>query len=691
MVQWNDPVGFIAGATPPIRRAWASLGIQTVGDLLETIPRRYDDYTRIVSIRDALAGEVVTLRTTIVSCKATRSFRKRMTIVRLTVRDATGQISIAFFNQPWLIETMKPGNIVMVSGKMVAQRPYGKTLIHPILEQESSETVTVGKLAPVYGLSGTLYQKTYRRLVKEALDALAWPDDRLTTQERDQWHVVSWREAMIALHAPRDWADAEAGRKRFAFDELVTYQLALQEASRSAEAAGAPGIPFDERFARAFAHALPFSLTDDQKRAVWASLQDMGKDIPMRRLLQGDVGAGKTAVAAFLAAHVVRAGSSAAILAPTDILAQQHAATFQRLLAPHQMTTVLLTRTEKKRMTGRETITLDAKDIVKTVETGNIVLVGTHAILEAGRLPPDLALAIVDEQHRFGVEQREALSVTTRRDGRVPHFLSMTATPIPRSLALMLYGGLAVSVLREKPTGRLPIHTHVCRGVERERAYQTIRDHVARGQQAFVVCALIDPSDVLGVASATVLWKSLRAGALSGLRVGLLHGRLKPDEKDRAMKDLLEKKLDVLVATSVIEVGVDVPNATVIAIENAERFGLAQLHQMRGRVGRATLPSHCFLMTDADGESLVRLETVAREQDGFVLAEADLHKRGSGALLGTTQSGAGMFRAARLSDHRLMQAAREYVDYLFTGTNQDERRRSWDERLARLQTTRHGE
>ncbi|HWQ99703.1 MAG TPA: helicase-related protein, partial [Candidatus Methylomirabilis sp.] len=387
--------------------------------------------------------------------------------------------------------------------------------------------------------------------------------------------------------------------------------------------------------------------------------QDMARTRPMRRLLQGDVGSGKTVVAAFLMAMTYRSNQSAVMMAPTEILARQHAATVRRFLQNEGTPLMLLTSSQKTLWEGGEVEALNLKGASERIGHGRIVVVGTHALLERGMMPPDTALAVVDEQHRFGVSQREALAVALRPDGRVPHLVSMTATPIPRSLALTLYGDLDVSVIRQKPEGRLPISTRVLVGDDRQAAYDAIRREVAAGHRAFVVCPLIDPSDRLGVKSVTDEAKRLAAGPLKGLRIGLLHGRLSNADKDGVMTSFVEGLLDVLVATTVVEVGVDVPEATVMAIEGADRFGLAQLHQLRGRVGRSTHPSSCFLLTDTEGESLERLNVLERTNDGFAIAEEDLKRRGSGNLLGTQQSGATIFRAARSTDLELMALARE--------------------------------
>lgn len=409
----------------------------------------------------------------------------------------------------------------------------------------------------------------------------------------------------------------------------------------------------------------------------------------MRRLLQGDVGSGKTAVAAFLAAHVQRAGFSAALLVPTDILAKQHAKTLHRMLSPHAVPIIIMTRTDRRYLFREEEVLMTPAEAENRVAKGNVVVVGTHALLEPKRLPPDLTLAIVDEQHRFGVEQRETLVATARPDGRVPHLLSMTATPIPRSLALTLYGDLDVSILHEKPVGRLRIHTKLCRGEEREAAYAEIRAAATRKERAYIVCPLIDPSDALGAKSVTDEFKRLHEGPLHDLRIGLLHGKLKPTEKEEVMQSFVNGDLDVLLATSVIEVGVDVPEATVIAIEGAERFGLAQLHQLRGRVGRSTMQSRCFLLTDAEGESLERLTLLEKLDDGFALAEEDLKRRGSGMLAGTIQSGHEAFQAARWTDIELMAQAKEESERMLAEDPKLEGSGYWKEKVRGLQTTEH--
>lgn len=643
MLRWDEPVSFIKGATPSVRRAWESLGIKTIEDLFLTIPRRYDDYSKITSIREALAGDNVTLKVRVEKCAKVNTFRKRFQVFKLTVTDETGRLTTNFFNQPWVLTEFVEGREIFLSGKVKSDPRFGKTLVNPLWESTERDTLAAGKLAPVYGLAGTLAQKTYRRLMAYALEQLDLASIGFATPNE----ADDLLRHLKHVHQPESIERAEEGRRALAYLEMLAYQTALKAARKDADTHGAPPIPFDEHFAKDFVKKLPYSLTADQKRAAWTAVKDMEGSRPMRRLIQGDVGSGKTVVAAFLMAHVQHAGGSAALLAPTDILAKQHAVALRRLYAGRPIPLVVITRTEKT--DGWE----------EMVKQGNAIFVGTHALLEAKRLPADLALAIVDEQHRFGVDQRETLVVNWRTDGRVPHLLSMTATPIPRSLALTLYGDLDVSIILEKPAGRQPINTMVCHGSNREKAYAAMREAIQRNERVFVVCPLIDPSDALGISSATEEAKRLSRGPLEGVKIGLLHGRMKAKEKEEAMQAFLDGETPVLVSTTVIEVGVDVPTATIIAIEGAERFGLAQLHQLRGRVGRSSLPSACFLLTDAEGEPFQRLKLLETISDGFRLSEEDLKRRGSGNLYGTQQSGELGLRIARLTDTDVMAKAQK--------------------------------
>ena len=692
MLSWSDPVAYIHGLTAHQRRLLKTLEVETVGDLLSILPRRYDDYTRLTSLAKVPTGVPVTVLATVKHIQKVPTFRRRIAIIRALVSDDTGSMLATWFNQPWLLTQIKPGDRVYISGSVTERPRFGRGFTSPLWEPAKEETLAAGTIAPVYPLSGSLTQKTIRKVMKAALDDAEPPADPIPSDVRSRAQVPTFADAVRSIHHPSSVEEAEQGRRRMAFGELLTYQLALRMARMEADTAGAPVVSFDEPFAKTFASSLPFEMTPDQKKAVWAAVQDMGRPRPMRRLLQGDVGAGKTAVAAMLAALTFRAGSSAAVMAPTDLLARQHFASFRRLLAPHRIPVMLLTSSARSIIEGDEERDLSASEAKERIGRGRLVIVGTHALLERGQSPPDLALAVVDEQHRFGVTQRETLIVSSRQDGKVPHLLSMSATPIPRSLALTLLGDLDVSVIRTKPVGRLPIATKVVIGEEgRGVAYQAIRDEVAAGHRAFIVCPLIDPSDTLGMKSVEEEARRLTSGPLRGLRVGMVHGRLSPDERDTAMAGFVAGTLDVLVATTVVEVGVDVPEATVMLIEGAERFGLAQLHQLRGRIGRSRYPSRCFLAATDDNAARTRLQVLERTNDGFEVAEEDLKLRGSGDILGLQQSGVPLFRAARQDDFALMAAAREASADLLSGDPDLSSHQELKDIVTHLRQTSHRE
>lgn len=659
MHEWHDPVGFLRPVTPAIRRALAVLGIETLGQLLETIPRRYEDFSTIKPLFECQPGDQVTARVTVKRATALGGFGRRAKLVRVLIEDASGTASALFFNQPWLLKEFIVGREILISGVIQVHDTYGRQLTKPTWRPVGTEAEVQGEILPYYSTTRSIPQKTYRRLVAAALVAKPGPETDPLPADMLPPGLPSWQDAFLWLHQPTHLREAELGRQRLAFHEALIYRLAFSMTSQEMASQGGVALPFLETFAKSFAESLPFALTGDQKRAIWTALQDMEKPVPMRRLLQGDVGSGKTAVAAFLAAHTCRQGASTVILAPTDILASQHAETLRRLFAPHQLPLLLLTRTQKRAFLGSREEVLSVSEADARARAGAMIIVGTHALLQEKRIPADLGLVVVDEQHRFGVEQRQFLASAQRADGRYPHFLSMTATPIPRSLALTLFGDLHVSSLQEKPGGRKPITSAVCVGQQREQAYEAVRAAAARGEASFVVCPLIDPSDALGAASVQELSAVLERGPLHGLRIGIVHGRIKPEEKDETMKQLAAGELDVLIATTVIEVGVDIPRATVMVIEGAERFGMAQLHQLRGRVGRSDLASTCFFLTEAEGEARDRLEQVARLQDGFALAEEDFRRRGAGNLFGTEQSGQLPFKAVRWEDTGLFQRAAE--------------------------------
>lgn len=692
MIRWDDPLSFIHGLTAQQRRALKALEVVTVGELLSIFPRRYDDYTRLVPIAEVPTGVPVTVKAIVKEIKQVPTFRRRFALIKAVVSDASGSIGVTWFNQPWLPKQLKAGDEIFLSGSVTMRPRFGRGFTSPLWEPATAETLAAGTVAPVYPLAGSVAQKTLRKVMKAAVEDVEFPEEWIPAHVRSAAGVPVLPDAYRFVHRPASLAQAEEGRRRFAFGELLGYQLALRMARQEADRSGAPTVPFDEPFAKAFAASLPFEMTDDQKKAVWAAVQDMKTSRPMRRLLQGDVGSGKTIVAAMLAALAFRSGASATLMAPTELLANQHAETFRRFLSPHGIPVLLVTSSSRRLFEGGEDRKRSPSETRERLATGRVVAVGTHALLERGQSPPDLALAVVDEQHRFGVAQREALTVSVRQDGVVPHLLSMSATPIPRSLALTLLGDLDVSVIRSKPRGRRPVDTRLCIGEEgREHAYRRIRDEAAQGFRSFVVCPLIDPSDALGVRSAESEAQRLRSGPLRGLRIGIVHGKMTPKDRDEQMRTFATGGLDVLVATTVVEVGVDVPEATVMVVEGAERFGLAQLHQLRGRVGRSSNPSFCLLLPSDDAGNVERLRVLERTNDGFEIAEADLRDRGEGNLLGTQQSGQTIFKTARADDLDLMTAARDAAAGLLAEDPTLERHPALRGRVLTLRETSHRE
>lgn len=692
MLSWNDPVTYIHDLTTQQRRVLKGLNVETVGDLLSVLPRRYDDYSNLTTISGLPVGEPVTVKVRLKQLKKLPTFRKRFVMLRGLLEDDTGTIAVTWFNQPWMLEQVKPGDEIFVSGAVTVHPRFGRGFSSPLWEPATEETVAAGTIAPVYPLMGQVTQKTLRKIMKAALDDLSDAPDLLPPEIRERFGLMPFMEALKAVHRPQSSDSAELGRRRFAFEEVLMYQLALRIARNRADAGGAPKIPFDEMFAKAFVKQLPFELTPDQKKATWAVFKDMEQKRPMRRLLQGDVGSGKTAVAAFCMAMVSRAGLSAALMAPTDLLAKQHAQTLERFLVPHHIPVLLFTSSMKTLFEGGQSSKLTTSEARERLARGRLVAVGTHALLERGQCPPDLGLAVVDEQHRFGVAQREALTVLERPDHLVPHLLSMSATPIPRSLALTFLGDLDVSVIRTKPAGRQPIVTRVLVGDPgRQLAYRAMLSAAERGEQTFIVCPLVDPSDFLGAKSVEEETKRLKTGPLSKLRISALHGKMSAADKDRIMADFRDRKLDVLVATTVVEVGVDIPDATIMLIESAERFGLAQLHQLRGRIGRSDKLCTCYLVATDDNAPLPRLRVLERTNDGFVVAEEDLKMRGQGNVLGLQQSGRNIFQHTRPDDVSIMVQARDAALDLLSEDPLLMKHPELAAEAERLRDTAHGE
>ena len=633
------------------QRALENLGIITVGDLLTHLPRRYDDTRALLPLAFVRPGDdVVAARVRVESISGDWTHgSKRMYIIRATLTDGADRVDAVWFGWPqrFIVNQLPPGTEILVSGK-VKQSKGRPAFQNP--KYEKGETHRhIGTLAAVYPESGKVTSKWLREQIEPLLPLVDVMPDRLPPSIRESEGLMSVADALRAVHTPRDIAEAQRGQERIAFEEMFLLQLAAERARRRRLSATGVVIPYDPAVARELTAALPFTLTTGQRVAAHEVLTDMSGTGPMNRLLQGDVGSGKTVVAAMAALMTTRAGYQTAVMAPTEILARQHHQTLTALLSPLGLLPRLLVGSTPARA---------RREILDALRAGtDSLIVGTHALIEDDVVFAGLGLVVVDEQHRFGVAQRQRLRL---KAPAIPNFLAMTATPIPRSLHLTLYGDVNVSELREMPPGRRRVETRVVAPHQRDAAYDFIRAQIREGRQAFVICPLIEESDKLGVRSATAEHERLRREVFADLRVDLLHGRMPAREKEETMRRFAAGESDILVATSVVEVGVDVPNATIMLIEGAERFGLAQLHQFRGRVGRGAHRSSCLLFeTNSDEEGSRRLEAVAATDSGFELAELDLRLRGPGDVAGLRQHGLPELRAADLLDVALGRRTRD--------------------------------
>jgi ATP-dependent DNA helicase RecG len=629
------PLTTLPGVGASLAKRLRPLGLETVGDLLLRRPRRYEAAADEVAISQ-LWGDEENVIAGVVRGVRLRRLGRRRSVVTATVADASGSISASWFNQPWVADRLAPGMPVRLRGKLGR---YG----FDVKSYDVGETRATADFAPVYGASEAVSSARLRELVRSAL---AEHGHDVLDPLPAELELPLQRDALHALHFPADPDEAEAARRRLALGELLTLQLAVLR-SRDEDAVAAPLGEPGELVAR-YRAALPFELTEHQVRAIAEIDRDLARAVPMQRLLQGDVGSGKTVVALYALLRAVEAGRQGAFMVPTETLAEQHFLTVETLCAELGVRAVLLTGT-----TG-------SKRARAAIAAGEAQLaVGTHALIQREVEFADLAVAVVDEQHRFGVEQRQALA-----ERRSPHVLHMTATPIPRTLALTVYGDLAVTEIAKPPANRQPIVTAWVGDERSSAAYERLRAHLDEGRQAYVVCPLIETSETRSARAAEAEAERLANAELAGYRIGLMHGRLKSAERREVMRCFKDGELDVLVATTVIEVGVDVPNATIMIVQEADRFGLAQLHQLRGRVGRGAEQSYCLLVSRAKEEltdaAQARLQALVDTTDGFELAERDLELRGEGALLGTRQSGLSDLRFTRLrQDRALLEQARE--------------------------------
>jgi ATP-dependent DNA helicase RecG len=651
------PVQYVKGVGPSLAEALQRLGVATAEDLILHFPRDYQDRTHLTPISQLTDGETATVIARVASADS-RKARTGITVTRVVVEDDTGLVSLVFFNQRYLQDqfTRLRGRQILIHGQPVRDR-WDMQFRSPDWEP-LSEVDSPRRVLPIYPLCEGLTQGRLRRAIAAALDrCLHLMPEPIPHYLRERRSLPDVWSALRGVHQPDSIEEMERARRRLVYEELLVLQVAL--AARRNALNREPGVQFPDAptVAARFAQQLPFELTAAQQRVVQQITADMASPRPMNRLLQGDVGSGKTVVAACAIAAAVEAGYQAAVMAPTEILAEQHHRVFRNLLEPFGVRVSLLIGSLSA---------AERQAACQAVATGQShVAIGTHALIQEGVAFGNLGLVVIDEQHRFGVVQRASL----RAKGVNPDVLVMTATPIPRTLALTVYGDLDVSIIDEMPPGRRPVRTHWKRAGDRQKVYEGIRRLVSEGRQAYIVCPLVEESEKLAAQAATDLAERLQREVFPDLKVGLLHGQMRPAEKDAAMDDFRAGRTHVLVTTTVIEVGVDVPNASVMVVEDAERFGLAQLHQLRGRVGRGEHQSYCVLLGDArtpEGEA--RLQVMASTTDGFRIAEEDLRLRGPGEFYGTRQSGLPSLRIANVvRDLGVLEQAREDAQQLVEG------------------------
>ncbi len=633
----------VKGVGPKVAEQFADAGLMTVDDLINFLPRAHEDFSHVTRIIDIAPGKA----TIKARCEkiATRPVRRGLRITTATLADDSGKLQAVWFNQPYRETQLKSGDEFYFSGEF--EFNYNRyQLTNPSAELVSAMPVQTDRVLPIYRALKGLKTPLVRKILAELRPLITMLPETLPNDIIKSEKLLSRSEAILAMHFPKALEDVEKARERLAFEELFELLLASQLNRQDNSKLEGWHIPFNQLVVKQFVDQLPFKLTNAQRIAVWEIIQDFGRKVPMNRLLQGDVGSGKTVVAGIAARQAAHSGFQTALMAPTEILATQHAETLQKLLSPFDVSVGLLTGSVKG---------MARKELYQAIKTGNVdVVVGTHALIQETVQFARLGFVVIDEQHRFGVAQRQEL---LKKSAHMPHLLAMTATPIPRSLALTVYGELDISILNELPAGRKPIKTKIWSPNSRAQLYELVDAEIGAGRQAYVICTLIDNNPDNELKSVQTEYKKLQNSVFKHRRIGLLHGKLKSDEKDAVMRQFADGQLDILVSTTVVEVGVDVPNATVMLIEDADRFGLSQLHQLRGRVGRSIHQSYCYLITSTSAKPSVRLKEVEKSNDGFYLAEVDLRLRGPGEIYGRSQHGALNLQIATLADTRLIARA----------------------------------
>ncbi len=721
MLSIATPVKNISRVTPAAAKKLERLGIFTARDFLFHFPFRYENYSQTVPASEIHAGQTATVAGTITGAKTVRAWKRKMHITEITVSDESGSVRAVWFNQPYLSEQLQIGKEIRLSGKArssAGSSANGKNALfnnagynkresatkayfsNPAWEFSRRDPTHTGRLVPVYPETEGLSSRWIRWQIKFLFDALfkikGYPasvrmpyvrtiiPDPLPENILAELNLPDLATALLYIHFPKNEIQPVIARKRFAFEEMLLVQIKTLQTKNQWEKEKSASIPFDQKLIKSFADKLPFKLTDAQRKAAFEILKDLEKEKPMNRLLNGDVGSGKTIVAAIAALQTAAAGYQTAIMAPTEVLARQHFLTFSDFLKNYGFSVALLTNSyreiknfrfpisdlqKKSKLLPKKNKPVARDKLLSETRNGKInLLIGTHALIQEDIKFKNLALAIVDEQHRFGVVQRAHLQQEIEKinDGlpeKIPHFLTMTATPIPRTLSLAYFGNLDLSILDEMPKNRKKIITRAIDPVQKEKVYDFVKKQIRNGRQTFIILPFVEESKMLTEVKAAVAeHRRLSEEIFSGFKLGLLHGRLKSAEKEKVMREFKNKKTDILIATPVVEVGIDIPNATVMIIEDADRFGLSQLHQLRGRVGRGDSQSYCFLFAGQPTENgKKRLRTLVENQDGFKIAEKDLEIRGPGEFLGTRQSGLSDIAMENLTNAKLIRISKDYA------------------------------
>jgi len=664
MFKLSDPVSIVKGIGPRYLKYLNKLGVFTIKDLLWYFPFRYEDFSQIKKINELIPGEKVSLVALVEKINVRRTLRKRMFIIEALVKDDTGTLTVIWFNQLYLTRTITPGITISLSGKvqqkgrkLILSSPSYEIISYQKLEHDFFQDLKhTGRLVPIYPETKGLSSRAIRYLIQPLLHYQSLFLDPLPKDILRKHKLMNLPQAMKEIHFPDSLELAQRAKERFIFESLLLSQLYLLKVKHRNSLLQTPKIKLDIPLLQKFVRSLSFQLTETQRKVLWAIAQNLNQR-PMNRLLEGEVGSGKTVIAMGASLLTINSNYQVAMMAPTEILARQHFQNFKLFLKSFPIRVALLTSSETKIFDNGLEGKISKRSLEKIIASSlPVIVIGTHALIQKNIKFSNLGLVIVDEQHRFGVEQRKKIIANNLKTKKVPHTLSLTATPIPRTLALAFYGDLDLSILDELPTGRKKIITKVVSPRNRDKIYHFVKEEIQKGRQAFVICPRIEEKDKSSINATDLLtlserlnyevkavkkeYQKLSKEIFPHLKIDMLHGKMKPKEKEKVMRDFQDNKINILVSTSVVEVGVDIPNASLMVIEGAEHFGLAQLHQFRGRVGRSHYQSYCFLFSESSSSIVLkRLQTLVKCNDGFHLAEIDLSLRGPGEFLGTKQSG----------------------------------------------------